>query len=101
VMGAWVEAGIMGAVFWIGVLSFPVRVLKQLYTTRDRLTPLVAFAVFLMTWDILFSPFAAWARVMVPFYIVLMVSYLPSTRRKAKAGRAPVLLCYPVAQSPK
>lgn len=80
IMGAWVEAGLIGAVFWIAILSFPIRVLTRLCFTRERLSPIVAFAAFFLIWNIMFSPFAAWARFMMPFYIVLLMSYLTKTR---------------------
>lgn len=78
-MGTWVEAGILGAIFWVWVLGLSIRVLTHIYIARNRLAPLVVFVVFTFMWDILFSPFAAWARFMVPYYIVLMLSQLPST----------------------
>ena len=82
-MGAWVQAGVLGAVFWVWVLTLPVRALTRLYTTRERLTPLVALLAFGLIWDIFFSPFAGERRFMTPFYIVLMMSYLPTgTKRR-------------------
>lgn len=77
IMGAWVQAGMLGAVFWLWVLTLPVRTLAQLYTARERLTPLVVLLAFGLVWDIFFSPFAGERRFMTPFYIVLMMSYLP------------------------
>lgn len=76
-MGAWVQAGLLGAVFWLWVLTLPIRTLARLYTVKERLTPLVSFVAFLLIWDIFFSPFAGERRFMTPFYIVLMMSYLP------------------------
>jgi hypothetical protein len=39
-VGAWVDAGIMGALFWLWVLSLPLRVLARLYTADEPLAPL-------------------------------------------------------------
>lgn len=72
-MGAWVEAGIMGAVFWLWVLLLVYRVLANLYMVREPLGPLIALIGFLMLWDILFSPFGAERRYTVPFNLVLMM----------------------------
>lgn len=92
-MGAWVQAGVLGAVFWLWVLTLPVRTLARLYATRERLTPLVAFLAFLLLWDIFFSPFAGDRRFMTPFYIVLMMGYLPAgTKRRLVTPGAPVQL---------
>ncbi|MBO6783464.1 MAG: hypothetical protein JJ899_09380 [Alphaproteobacteria bacterium] len=72
-MGGWVEAGLMGAIFWGWVLVLVFRVLANLYMVREPLGPMITFIGFLMLWDILFSPFGAERRVTVPFNIVLMM----------------------------
>ncbi|CAN0598211.1 unnamed protein product, partial [Laminaria digitata] len=73
IMGAWVEAGFLGMVFWFWVLMLVFRVLSNLYMVREPLAPMITFVGFLMLWDILFSPFGAARRVTVPFNIVLMM----------------------------
>lgn len=75
--GAWVEAGIVGAVFWVWVLSLPIRGMVMLIRTNEMLTPLFAFYSFLLIWHILFSPFGAELRFMIPYYIIVMMSFLP------------------------
>lgn len=87
-MGAWVQAGVLGAIFWLWVLTLPVRTLARLYTTRERFTPLVALLAFLLLWDIFFSPFGGDRRFMTPFYIVLMMSYLPAGTKRRSARQA-------------
>lgn len=72
-MGAWVESGFVGALFWAWILILVFRVLANLYMVREPLGPLITFVGFMMLWDILFSPFGAERRVIVPFYIVLMM----------------------------
>tara|TARA_R110002110_G_scaffold415612_6_gene652162 strand:+ start:196035 stop:197591 length:1557 start_codon:yes stop_codon:yes gene_type:complete len=72
-MGAWVESGIMGAIFWVWVLVLIFRVLSNLYMVREPLSPIVTFIGFLMLWDILFSPFGAARRVTLPFNVVMMM----------------------------
>ena len=75
--GAWVEAGILGAIFWIWVLFLPIRVMLMLIRTKEIMTPLVIFLGFLLIWDIFFSPFGAELRIMTPFYIIVIMSFLP------------------------
>lgn len=87
-MGAWVQAGVLGAIFWLWVLTLPVQTLARLYTTRERFTPLVALLAFLLLWDIFFSPFGGDRRFMTPFYIVLMMSYLPAGTKRRSARQA-------------
>ncbi len=75
-LGAWVEAGLMGAIFWAWVLSLPVRILLRPDTVVDHLTPLIAFFAFFLIWDILFSPYGAERRFLTPYYVVVMMTYL-------------------------
>ena len=83
--GAWVEAGILGAVFWAWVLFLPIRVLAGLYRTKEPLSPLIIFFSFILIWDILFSPFGAERRFVTPYYIIVMMSFLPPrNKRKQK-----------------
>lgn len=77
-MGSWVQAGVLGAIFWAWVLTLPCRTLVHLYNGAERLTPLVALLAILLIWDIFFSPFGGERRFLTPFYIVLMMSFLPA-----------------------
>ncbi|HDJ27931.1 MAG TPA: hypothetical protein ENF28_01600 [Proteobacteria bacterium] len=71
--GAWVEAGLLGAIFWGWVLSLPVRASIRLFSADDPHTPLLVFIALLLTWDILFSPFGATRRLLIPFYAICMI----------------------------
>lgn len=79
ILGAWVEAGVMGAVFWLWVFTLPVWVLLYLYRTNERLVPIVAFFAFLLLWDLIFSPYGSEARYRTPYEVVLMMAFLPAT----------------------
>lgn len=79
-LGAWVEAGLLGAVFWAWVLSLPIRVLLRPNSVMNRLTPLMAFFAFLLIWDIFFSPYGAERRFMTPYYAVIMMTCLGAYR---------------------
>lgn len=72
-MGGWVEAGVLGAVFWLWVLLLVFRVLSDLYPTAEPLGPLIAFIGFMTLWDVVFSPFGAERRLTLPFNVVLMM----------------------------
>ena len=74
--GAWVEAGILGAIFWGWMLLLPIRASLRLFTANDPHTPLLVFIAFLLIWDILFSPFGATRRFLMPFYAVCMIDVL-------------------------
>jgi hypothetical protein len=75
--GGWVEAGILGAVFWIWVLSLPIRMVARLYRTKEPLTTFIVFISFGLIWNIFFSPFAGVSRFIIPYHIILIMSFLP------------------------
>ena len=75
-LGAWVEAGLLGAIFWVWTVSLPVHVLLRPHREIDYMTPLTAFVAFLLIWDILFSPYGAWLRFTTPYYVVVVMTYL-------------------------
>ncbi len=75
-VGAWVEAGIVGAAFWLWVLTLPLRVLARLFRHDVPLAPLIAFLALVLVWDILLSPYGADRLFATPFYIALMMFFL-------------------------
>jgi hypothetical protein len=75
-VGAWVHAGILGALFWLWVFSLPVRVLMRLYTRHEPIAPLLAFLSTGLIWDVLFSPFGATARLSASFVVVTLIRFL-------------------------
>jgi hypothetical protein len=79
-LGAWVEAGFLGAIFWTWVLSLPTRVLFRMSGMKDYLTPLTVFVAFLLIWDVFFSPYGAESRFLAPYYVVVMMTCLNNYR---------------------
>ena len=73
IFGAWVEAGFLGFVFWAYVLWLTGRNLIYLNQMQETLSPLIAYISFLMMWDIVFSPFGFDRRVLVPFFIIVVM----------------------------
>jgi hypothetical protein len=68
--GAWVEAGILGALFWFWALALATSVLPRLHRLADGRVALVAFLAVSFLWDVLFSPFGAERRLVTPFYLI-------------------------------
>jgi O-antigen ligase len=79
---AWVDAGILGAVFWMWIFAQATRVLTRVYPATAELVPEAAFLTFLLMWDILFSPYGAESRYAVPYSIVLIMSSLGMSRQQ-------------------
>jgi hypothetical protein len=83
IFGAWVDAGILGAVFWGWVWVMALKVLMRVYPPKFVLPTMVPWMAFELLWAILFSPYAETARLYVPYYIVILMGYRSITSRKA------------------
>jgi hypothetical protein len=81
-MGAWVEAGLLGVPVWIWALLVAAGVLARLYRRDGQLVALVAFAAFALVWDVLFSPYGSFERLIAPYYVLILV-----TARRSLSGR--------------
>ena len=97
--GAWVDAGILGAIFWAWVFTVAIRAMLGLFRMAEPLSPLIAFFLVSFAWDLLFSPYGAQQRFFASYEIVLAVYVLESAlisvssagafaRRAAGAGQA-------------
>jgi len=80
IMGAWVEAGLVGAVFWLWGLTLSVRALIATYGSSSTLAALIAFVAFNLMWNIPFSPFGAEARLYTAYDLSLMMFALTSSQ---------------------
>lgn len=89
VMGAWVEAGILGALFWLVILLVVARVLSRLYAVPDPLSPLIVFLSINLLWSTLFSPFGANERITVAFELALMLLALRRMEQRFAQAAVP------------
>jgi hypothetical protein len=80
VLGAWVDAGVLGAIFWAWVWLLTCKALLRTYPQGMKLLPLAAYAAFQLLWDIPFSPYGAQMRIISPFYVVIVMNYLSVAR---------------------
>lgn len=78
--GAWVNAGILGAVFWLWASLLAAVALLRLHRLADGRVVLVAFLGFLFLWDVLFSPLGAEARLVGAFYLAVLLLARYDTR---------------------
>jgi hypothetical protein len=76
ILGAWVDAGVLGAIFWGWVCIQVCKMLLRTYPRGMKLLPLAAYAAFELLWDIPFSPYGAQMRIITPFYIMIVMNYL-------------------------
>jgi hypothetical protein len=81
--GAWVDAGILGAVFWAWVFFLDAKTLFRVYSPTTVLLPVMSYMGFELLWDVLFSPYGAEARIVFPFYLVTLMTCSEMAPRKA------------------
>lgn len=82
-MGAWVEAGITGGLFWLWVLTLPVLAIYRLLKRDEPLAPLVAYCSTALVWSVLFSPFGSTERFFVAFELVVLAWAMRAADRPA------------------
>ncbi len=88
IFGAWVEAGVLGALFWLWVFVLPLRVLSNMARPVVPIAPLIAFFSLGLVWAILFSPFGADQRVYIPYsVVVMMASIVPAAKLVSRKAR--------------
>jgi hypothetical protein len=85
---AWVDSGILGAVFWGWVFLLAARVLLRVYPESAVLLPVVSLLTFMLLWDILFSPYGTPGRISFPYSIVVLMTLMDSVRRNVTRGVA-------------
>jgi hypothetical protein len=73
ILGAWVEAGFLGALFWFVALTLTLSGMKALLSYPLPLRVCSLFFGVLLIWDTLFSPFAQERRFTVPAFLLLMI----------------------------
>jgi hypothetical protein len=81
--GSWVEAGILGGIFWIYVILVCVRSLYSLFHIPPWSRPLVTFVVLSLMWDVFFSPFGAQERFTVPAELCIVFWAIRNEHSKA------------------
>jgi hypothetical protein len=87
-MAAWVDAGILGAVFWGYVLISAVESVVRATILRPPVAPFYVFVLTTFVWDILYSPFGSVRRVTESLFLVIICDLLdPDSAVRKTAGR--------------
>jgi hypothetical protein len=84
-MGAWVQAGIFGAIFWVYVFWIAIKGLLRISVARPPLAPFYATMLAGLFWDIAFSPFASTRRMTESLLIVIVVNLLATAPQPARS----------------
>jgi hypothetical protein len=67
-LGAWVQAGMAGAVFWGWIVILALRAGFRMFLSPSSL-PLAAYMICMLLWDSLFSPLGMEQRILIPAYV--------------------------------
>lgn len=84
-MGAWVWAGIVGAVFWGYYLALVLRAMYVLAMKPSALAPVYMFLLVTLAWDIVFSPFGSTRRLTEGMLTVVVLDLLKESGSLAGA----------------
>jgi len=71
-LGAWVEAGILGPLIWFFLFFQTLKGMIYLFKFRIQPVGLLAFLLSWFLWNILFSPLGAGERITAAFFTVLL-----------------------------
>lgn len=77
---AWVWAGLLGGVFWLGILGIAFRLLADSYQSRVESSSLIVFSTMLLLWNMAFSGYGAGSRMLASYGIALCLMGLRSVR---------------------
>ena len=83
IVGAWVFAGILGLVFWLYIILVVLRGIIRLTVSPPVMAPMYMWLLITMFWDICFSPFASFRRLIEAFLLVVIAD-LPQMKSRVK-----------------
>jgi hypothetical protein len=87
--GAWVEAGIIGAVVWVVIIRQIFKTIRSAIDVKSSVDFVILLVGMSLIWDIFFSPFGAERRLEWAFAFVLLSLRAPLARtRTADAGQS-------------
>jgi len=90
-MGAWVQAGVFGAVFWFYLFALTVKAILRTSVSRPVLAPFYVFEFANLFWDIWLSPFGSTQRLIGAFLTAIILGFLGTQAQSAQASSASFL----------
>ena len=86
-LGAWVEAGAVGAAFWVVICVIAILAIYGCLKRPGRPGVFLGFMLFNLLWDVLFSPFAN-AQRFVKAAQICMAIWVLQNAESGKVGPA-------------
>jgi hypothetical protein len=87
-MGSWVTAGILGALFWAYIFWLVLKGVVRAAMVRPPLAPLLTFLLVSSLWNVLFSPFGSTERINEALSILITLDLLEPAAAIARTARA-------------
>lgn len=89
IMGAWLEAGIFGGIFWAYALWLALRLLASGHITKvGRLWPVLTYVLVSFVWDLFFSPYGGERRIWNGFVLAWILTITMQHEGKTAVFRA-------------
>ena len=85
IFGSWIEAGILGGLFWFNIIILIVKSLIKSGAGISSMRPLYLYGAALLLWDIFFSPFSGFRRLETAFLIVVVLRSLLQRQKSVRA----------------
>ena len=73
-IGAWVYAGILGALFWFYILSINLKSMMHSFNLKSSYKLFILYCAIYFSWDILFSPLGLYSRTYAALMLVIVLS---------------------------
>lgn len=90
IMGAWLEAGILGAVFWTYALWLTLRLLTSGHIAKvGKLWPIFTYVLVSFAWDLFFSPYGGGRRVWNGFVLAWIISVASELKPQPRVAKYP------------
>ena len=92
IVGAMVNAGILGAPFWAYLLWLVARSIVRVAIRRPPLAPIYCYLLVTQFWATLFSPFGSTARIIEAATIVIILDLLEKDSPRVQTSASPLPL---------
>ena len=84
IFGSWIEAGILGGLFWLNIVILILKSMIKSSIGTSHMRPLYLYGAVLLLWDIFFSPFSGFRRLETAFLIVIVLRSLLQRQAPSK-----------------
>lgn len=99
IVGSWVDAGVLGGLFWAWMFVMSLRAFYGVLKVRDLPTSIIVLMVMFNLWDTPFSPLGADLRLLKGFELAVIMYVVQAVAAMKPAAHSPA--ARPVTVSPR